>query len=114
MHNVAKNIAYAIFYLSHSYVILHVGQILEDFQISQSQIVAYKKQLDSCKKELEEERRRGQQLEAEVHVQCIICTRLPGITWYDIQHTNILHQSLETVTLRELAHLVICETKASR
>ena len=81
--------------------ILHVGQILEDFQISQSQIVAYKKQLDSCKKELEEERRRGQQLEAEVHVQCIICTRLPGITWYDIQHTNILHQSLETVTLRE-------------
>ena len=31
----------------------------EDFQISQSQIVAYKKQLDACKKELEEKRRRG-------------------------------------------------------
>ena len=32
----------------------------EDYQISQSQIIAYKKQLDACKKELEEERRRGQ------------------------------------------------------
>ena len=31
----------------------------EDYQISQSQIIAYKKQLDACKKELEEERRRG-------------------------------------------------------
>ena len=31
----------------------------EDFQLSQSQIIAYKKQLDACKKELDEERRRG-------------------------------------------------------
>ena len=35
---------------------------------SLSQIVKYKEQLDSCKKELEEERRRGQRLKAEVHV----------------------------------------------
>ena len=34
-------------------------QLQEDYQISQSQIIAYKKQLDACKKELEEERRRG-------------------------------------------------------
>ena len=50
-------------------------QLQEDFQISQSQIVAYKKQLDACKKELEEERRRGlvlqesiESLHNEVHV----------------------------------------------
>ena len=41
-------------------------QLQEDFQISQSQIVAYKKQLDVCKKELEEERRRGQVLQDNI------------------------------------------------
>ena len=38
----------------------------EDFQISQSQIIAYKKQLDACKKELEEERRRGQVMQERI------------------------------------------------
>ena len=41
-------------------------QLQEDFQISQSQIVAYKKQLDACKKELEEERRRGQVMQDRI------------------------------------------------
>ena len=38
----------------------------EDYQISQSQIIAYKKQLDACKKELEEERRRGQVMQDRI------------------------------------------------
>ena len=38
----------------------------EDFQISQSQIIAYKKQLDACKKELEDERRRGQVMQGRI------------------------------------------------
>ena len=48
------------------------GQTLqEDYQVSQSQIIAYKKQLDNRKKEIDEERRRGQQLEAEVYTCAI-------------------------------------------
>ena len=35
-------------------------QLQEDYQISQSQIIAYKKQLDACKKELNEEKNKGQ------------------------------------------------------
>ena len=67
----------------------------EDYQISQSQIIAYKKQLDACKKELEEERRRGQvmqdridtlnaiqeeatMLKAEVHVCLCNCHLIVG------------------------------------
>ena len=38
----------------------------EEFQISQSQIIAYKKQLDACKKELEEERRRGHVMQERI------------------------------------------------
>ena len=42
-------------------------QLHEDYQISQSQIIAYKKQLDACKKELEEERRRGQVMQERIY-----------------------------------------------
>ena len=46
------------------------GQMLqEDYQVSQGQIIAYRKQLDNLRKEIDEERRSGQQLEIEVHVQ---------------------------------------------
>ena len=38
----------------------------EDYRISQSQIIAYKKQLDACKKELEEERRRGHVMQERI------------------------------------------------
>ena len=41
-------------------------QLQEDFQISQSQIIAYKKQLDACKKELDEARRRGLVLQERI------------------------------------------------
>ena len=41
-------------------------QLQEDFQISQSQIIAYKKQLDACKKDLEEERRQGQVMQDRI------------------------------------------------
>ena len=40
----------------------------EDYQISQSQIIAYKKQLDACKKELEEERRKCQVMQDRIDV----------------------------------------------
>ena len=59
----------------------------ENNQIYLSEIVAYKKQLDSCKKELEEERSRGQQLEAEVHVHVLYALAI-GYTWY-IKHRMI-------------------------
>ena len=41
-------------------------QLQEDYQISQSQIIAYKKQLDACKKELEEERNKGQVMQGRI------------------------------------------------
>ena len=41
-------------------------QLQEDFQISQSQIIAYKKQLDACKKELDDARRRGLVLQERI------------------------------------------------
>ena len=41
-------------------------QLQEEFQISQSQIIAYKKQLDACKKELEEERNKCQMMQDRI------------------------------------------------
>ena len=38
----------------------------EDYMISQSQVLAYKKQVDFCKKELEDESRRAQLLQARI------------------------------------------------
>ena len=38
----------------------------EDYQISQSQIIAYKKQLDACKKELDKERSNGQVMQDKI------------------------------------------------
>ena len=79
---------------------------LQDNQISLSQIVKYKKQLDSCKKELEEEKRRGQRLKAEVHVHVLgYLVHQASHSMIHTQRTNILYKSLETVTLNELAHL---------
>ena len=43
-----------------------IEQLQEDNQIWQSQIIAYKKLLDACKKELEEERRRGQVMQDRI------------------------------------------------
>ena len=43
-----------------------IQSLTEDYQISQSQIIAYKKQLDACKKELEEERRRASQMKQRI------------------------------------------------
>ena len=40
--------------------LVEIERLQEEYQISQSQIIAYKKQLDACKNELDEERRRGQ------------------------------------------------------
>ena len=45
-----------------------LAQIEEDYQVSQSQIRAYKKQVDTCKKELEDERRRAQLLQERIDV----------------------------------------------
>ena len=41
-------------------------QLQEDYQVSQSQIIAYKKQLDACKKELDEERNKGQMMQGRI------------------------------------------------
>ena len=41
-------------------------QLQEDYQISQSQIIAYKKQLDACKKELDEERNKSQAMQDRI------------------------------------------------
>ena len=41
-------------------------QLQEDYQISQSQIIAYKKQIDIGKRELEEERKRVEEKRMEV------------------------------------------------
>ena len=43
-------------------------QLQEDYQISQSQIIAYKKQMDIGKKELEEERKRVEQRQTRIDV----------------------------------------------
>ena len=42
-------------------------QLQEDYQISQSQIIAYKKQLDACKKELDEEKSKGQMMQGRIN-----------------------------------------------
>ena len=42
-------------------------QLQEDYQISQSQIIAYKKQMDICKKELENEKRKNEELISQLH-----------------------------------------------
>ena len=41
-------------------------QLQEDYQISQCQLIAYKKQLDTCKKELDEERNKGQVMQDKI------------------------------------------------
>ena len=43
-------------------------QLQEDYQISQSQIISYKKQMDIYKKELENGKRKNEELISEVHV----------------------------------------------
>ena len=41
-------------------------QLEEDYQIAQSQILAYKKQMDICKKDLEEEREKAAQNQSRI------------------------------------------------
>ena len=43
-----------------------LAQIEEDYQISRSQVLAYKKQVDFYKRELEDERRRAQVLQEKI------------------------------------------------
>ena len=43
-----------------------LAQVMEDHQITASQVLAYKKQVDSCKRELEDERRRAQLLQERI------------------------------------------------
>ena len=55
-------------------------QLQEEFQISQSQIIAYKKQLDACKKELDEERRRGQVMQDRMDMLNTLQTQISNLT----------------------------------
>ena len=52
--------------------LVEIEQLHEDYQVSQSQIIAYKKQLDASKKELEEERRRGQVMQDRINALSVL------------------------------------------
>ena len=49
-----------------SAVIMGYQQLDEDYQIAQSQILAYKSQLNHCKKDLEEERNRAERQQTRI------------------------------------------------
>ena len=62
-------------------------QLQEDYQISQSQIIAYKKQMDIGKKELEDEKRKSDELNSQLYH---LRVEVSMIMWVQARHIIFL------------------------
>ena len=82
-------------------------QLQEDYQISQSQIILYKKQLDACKKELGEERNKGQMMQGRIDALSALLEKIDKNSQMEQTRANRVEQEMQQlhVQYRELEKL---------